>query len=597
MTIVRAVLLTGFLLLSSLGGLSACSGPSWDWEASADDEVLVVRSDLPFQRVDVDRMDGVRLATRRLPAEVSQLRWSLGLPAEGELTVTLHSRYGIQRGTLQARPPKTKLRVSVEAPLGQERRRVGPNSVVPYPAVEGAPTPLGLQIEATEAGPIDVDFCGELHQLEAQATGELLLVTRSRPNSSDPCPVLVKTPLGELRFLLQEDLLALEDARASVTVERVIFPANARGNPDPGREPGRVKLPSPALEELLRVSPLGVRARAVESPWGHQAIHVSNRSETGLNTLVRATVVDAAGQPVPAFRSRVRRYDSADGAISVLLRVPPMSEAVATVPLFVEATSLPGGASEWTRRIELIPLGSEAPLLVDESPLYVSRASSWAAGGFVAVLLSMLLGLILLVLRIGPWLRQAATSDLVVMALFAGLMFLFSAATHVVGLTVTSVLGPFAILVTGLIDDVFRYALLATLVTLLPRPGVVTLTLLVHVVMRTLALGGFHPALPLVLGSTVLWLEACLWLAGITRGDGSWRDESEGRRWRRLALGFVPPAVINGAVGLITAAVLYRLYYADWYVALMLLLPGLLYTLLACRLALGFAASLRKVQA
>ena len=43
--------------------------------------------------------------------------------------------------------------------------------------------------------------------------------------------------------------------------------------------------------------------------------------------------------------------------------------------------------------------------------------------------------------------------------------------------------------------------------------------------------------------------------------------------------------------------VLFRLYYATWFVVLMLALPGFLYDVLACALATAFAASLRRVQA
>ena len=86
----------------------------------------------------------------------------------------------------------------------------------------------------------------------------------------------------------------------------------------------------------------------------------------------------------------------------------------------------------------------------------------------------------MLVLRLPGWLRQARTSELMTIALFGALSFIISAAGQLVGMGFAAVLGPFGILVTGLVDDVFRYALWAVLLTLMPRPGTATLVLLTH---------------------------------------------------------------------------------------------------------------------
>ena len=576
--------------------LASCAPSQWHWEATVTRGELEVVSDLPIRRLEVRSEDGQLIGVRRLPAPLKEVRWQLGLPKTGGLEVSVESHRGRQTAHLPQSDEEGHFDLLVEAPLGQERRSISGGETLYFPAVEGLGNQIGIQLLARSSGPISVHICEREFQLTARIPGELLLVTAPVSSGTD-CAVSVSAPGRLTEFTLHPDVLELEVARNSVRVERIVFPSDPRGEPDPGRHEGRLTLPSPALERVLRGSRLGVRSRAMESPWGYQAIHIRNSSGKGLNAVIRTTVIGPEGNPAPAFRSRVRRADTSDGSVSALIRIPAGGLQVATLPLFVDTTMLPPGSSEWTRVVELIPVGSDASLLESESPVYVSRASSWTAAGFVAVIASMLLGFALLLVRLGPWLRRAATSELVTIALFANLMFLFSAASHVLGLSVTSVLGPFATLITGLVDDVFRYALLATLVTLLPRPGVVTLALLVHTVMRTLALGGFHPALPFLLGSTVLWLEGCLWIAGLTRGDGTWRDERPTRRWIRLSIGFAPPAVVNGAVGLVTAAVLYRLYYADWYVVLMLAIPGFLYTILACRLALGFADSLRKVEA
>ncbi len=390
--------------------------------------------------------------------------------------------------------------------------------------------------------------------------------------------------------------MTFEEARSAVLLERVVFPAELSGEPDPGRPAGRITLPSPGWERMLRSSALGVRGRAYERPWAQLAVTLRNIDSRPVNTVVTLRVTAPDGSPGPAFEPVLRRFEGQTREVTSLLRVPPGGTATAMLPVFVHDDRLPRGASEWTRVIEVTPVGADHRLWQETDALYVSRGSSVRAVGFATVLLTTVGGLLLLAFRLGPWLRQSRTSELITIALFANLIFCASAASHLLGLGAASILGPFSSLITGLIHDALKYALLATLVTLLPRPGVVAIAMLVHYLMSGLALSGFHPTDPLIVGSAVLWLEGGLWVTGITR-NGDWRDDPRFLRFLRLVAAFGTASVAAGAVALVSAAVLYRLYFAGWYVAMMLALPGVLYTAIACWIATGFAASLRRIEA
>ena len=111
--------------------------------------------------------------------------------------------------------------------------------------------------------------------------------------------------------------------------------------------------------------------------------------------------------------------------------------------------------------------------------------------------------------------------------------------------------------------------------------------------MRGLTLGSFHPVDLLYLGSAVCWLELWLWIAGCTRGV-AWRD-TPGEVFARLSVGLGVANVCATATALVVSVVAYRLYFADWYVALILALPGFAYVVLGCALAVGFSAALRRV--
>jgi hypothetical protein len=340
-----------------------------------------------------------------------------------------------------------------------------------------------------------------------------------------------------------------------------------------------------------------------EAPWAFVAVELSNGAAAPLDVTVRMRILLPDGSVAPAFLPRVRERDTESGVVTALLRVPAAGRSRAVLPLFVDPRRLPAerGAHRFVREIAVHPVGATmtggARPLVRRDELRVRRGSSWAGTAFALSCVASGLGLGLLFGRGRRWLQDASISELVTIALFGNLMFVAGAASHLVALGLASVLGPFASLLTGLLDDALRYALLATLVTLRPRPGTAALAMVVHTLMRGLALGGFGPTDPLMLGAQVFWLEAGLWSCGLTRHAGAWRDEPRARRFLRLALALGLTSLASTALGLSASALLYRLWYAGWFVVLTLGLPGFAYTVVACALAVPFAESLRKVEA
>jgi hypothetical protein len=178
---------------------------------------------------------------------------------------------------------------------------------------------------------------------------------------------------------------------------------------------------------------------------------------------------------------------------------------------------------------------------------------------------------------------------------FGTLAFVVSAASALVSTGLGAVLGPFQTFLTAIFDDALRYALLATLVTLIPRPGVLALSVIVAWLMRGFALGGFNPTDALNVFGHIFWLESCMWAVGVTR-SGAWRDGHRVARFLRLGAGFATASLLSALGGLLVHMVLFRLFYAGWYVAALLALPGFLYVWTACLLATGFADSLRRVE-
>jgi hypothetical protein len=543
-----------------------------------------------LQEVVIADEAGLVLARRDLVSELSSLRLEHHGEPGAQLRVTVRAA-STSTSTLRVPPSPGPLTVDIDVPSGQGARAL--SGAVPFVIVAGSSVQATLVLTAEAPGPVTVEVNGAPHEVPIRVAGERAALTVTVP-SDGPTQVTVRGRGQEVLGTLEPTVLTREEARGVLALEGIAFPATPTGAPEPARAPGRVSLPAPWWASLLRTTGLGTRGRDRRTPWAFQGVTLRNTGAEPLNVVVRAQVL-LDGEPAAAFRPRVRRSAGGTGIVSGLLRVPPGEVATASLPLFVADEELPEGASSFVREITVTPLGGAEPLWRDAAPLHVRRGSTWVSLGFLLGLIGALGGVLLIAGRVGPWVRESRTADLTTIAVFATLAFLVSTAAAVLAGAAGAVLGPFQTFATSLVDDALRYALLATLVTLLPRPGVVTLSVLVTWLMRGVVLGGFGPIDVLFVGGQVFWLESCLWLAGLTR-SGDWIESGAVSRWLRLGLGFSTASLLTSLSGLVLSMVLYRLYYAGWYVGALLALPGFLYVWLACGFATGFAQSLRGVE-
>jgi hypothetical protein len=403
-----------------------------------------------------------------------------------------------------------------------------------------------------------------------------------------PRPVRV----GDLDILLEPTVTTVEAIARGLSIGAPEFPTDALGTLDIGHARSTVVVPAEWWLGSLRRLGLGSRARDQWSPWAFVAVPVRNSGTEPIDLVLTADV-RRDGAPEPAFRPRLRAGDGDTGVVSALLRVPAGAEVVAALPVFVDEALTRDGAHAVS--IEARPLGVDAVVARSEGPLYVRHGDTLATAGFATSCLAALGGLAWTARRLRAWLDGAATSELMTIALFGAALFVVGTASDVLSLGVAVALGPFGSLLTGLVQDVGRTALLATLLVLLPRPGILALALWTGWVGRCLTTGGFSVVDVIYTGATVVWMEGGAWLAGLTRGGG-WREESTARQRWRMVLAFGGSGALTTLSGLWLHVILYRLYFADWYLAMQALIPGALYAGVACWLAQPFAASLRRVE-
>jgi hypothetical protein len=570
----------------------ACAPEAPVLTARAAHDHVLVESSVPVDRALLLGPDGAPLVSRRLPAPLTTLRLDWRAPGPGRYTARVWADGASFDTILEVSEPSRPFSLSLEAPVGQGALTLGDTAPLPVVLVDGAPTQVALTLTAREAGDARLSL-GERHAARALSPGERLVLLTTLDG---PAELVASLGAVSQELLLTTRAVPLDTLRGQLSVGAPRFPAELNGAAELARPAGRVTLPSVWWRGVQRALGLGVRPQDSGAPWSYQAIPITNHGDEAVNLSLSARVVGPDGAPAAPFRPDNRGGESPNGAVTALLRVPAGGEAIAVLPMWVdEALLRQEEGRPYTRRVEVSALGQATPLAVIESPLHVSFGSATASLGLLVGLVSAALGMRQLK-REGPaWLGEPPTSTLLTISLFAAVAFLFNAASLLIGVGVSAVLGPFSPLLTGLIDGAARAAMLATLLTLHPRPGVAGLYLLTQALLSAFTFGRIGLIELLFVAKRVFWVELFLRAFGLTTRP-SWRDESRLRRWARLAGALCCAEVVSEATSLMLSVALYRLFLADWYVGMMLLGPALGYTALACALAVPFAESLRRIQ-
>lgn len=569
--------------------LPACVTPAPHVAADADALGVHVRADMPMSAIVVFDAEGGVVARRTLPTRTTTADVTVDLDP-GHYRVEVRTPRGLDprdEGPATAsfeRIADPPVRVEVMATPGQPWFAAAGDIGVPIgPAGD---TEVLVAITAGPGHPPHVSW-SEGAPIPLAAPG-----VRETRHISLTATAAAEVTIGEAHFRLVPVPIDTAALASTLTIHDLAFPADADGAPDPGRSAWQVTVAEPWWLGLTHWAGLGLRGIDDHSPWAWAAVGVANGGDTPVDVMLTLKVT-RDGVDAPPFRPRLRSADGDTGVVAALLRVPARGEAAAALPVFVDVARVEDGPYDLS--VEVAPLGGSAVHTATQT-LRVRHGDTSASLGFVSTLALSLGGSVWLLRRVRGWLENSSTTDLVTIALFGTALFLVGSASDLLSMGVAAILGPFSTLLTGLVQDVVRTVLLATLLTLLPRVGTLSLALLAGWLGRALTTGGLSPVDLVYTGATVALAEGFAWLAGLTRG-GAWRDAPPFLRWVRLSIAFGGAGASTTLSGLCLHIVLYRLYFADWYIAMQVLGPGFLYVLVACALAVPFAASLREVDA
>jgi hypothetical protein len=512
-------------------------------------------------------------------------------------------------------PPEALVRL--HAPLGQTPREFTlgkpfteePRRDIAVPAAPGETIDVMLEIEKlTDGEPMVFQVSSDVAQrdrdnlrmdppIEADAatlqfefdksiwTSRLHLLDRL---PGEPLVITLRAgdlvlPLG-LRFTSR----ALDREGVSVVAWRL--PTEHDGFHERQRVADRISIPSRLGVKLASWLNVRLSMPSAYEPFTYQTLWVRNETAQPISLLLVSEILHpATGEPVGFFAAPEFESTGGTGRIMAYAHVGPGETQPCVLPVYVRPQTPEG---TYLRRIAIQPLGSDRTLEVLEAPLGVVRTnlmfSGWVLG--VAVLsVAWLAATAVLYRRI---VASLGIRVLVLLALLGSLQFCLQFAGGLVSMAFYALLGPFNCLVGGLLTEVMTYLLVTSILFLVPRVGAMTLAGLVTYVMGGVLFGSFGLTDVIFVGSSIAFRETLLWGFGVTRFG---------------PLGVKPPNVVAMmlALGLADAgstftslalqAVFYRLFFADWYIFLQVVVTGFVYTAIGVYLGKSLGASLRKV--
>ena len=255
------------------------------------------------------------------------------------------------------------------------------------------------------------------------------------------------------------------------------------------------------------------------------------------------------------------------------------------IPLYVDYFTVLAG--DYSLRVTVSGNGQEK---VQEVPLTIAKKHNLglAAVGFSFVCLVVL---VCCASRLKQCIYKIGARGAITVALFAVLAFGgITLPTTLIGDLLHVFLGPFSGLLTGVLSGVLQYLLVVSLLVLFRAPGVLALMYFIKYLLAGLMFGHFTPLGLLSVCVNIVVLEFILYACGFYR-----RQVLSSRYLLLVSLLLGVGDALITLVNLEQMMFFYRLYYADWYLALYMLVNGLLYSSIGAWLGAKTGSKLQQV--
>ena len=408
------------------------------------------------------------------------------------------------------------------------------------------------------------------------------------PGNTSPGIYSIKTianiSTGSKNFHVERESLvrvvSAEELSQIIKINKVIIPSSEEGEETQYQENSLVlKEKSPLLKKISGGIDLF-------SPIAYVGIEVENTGEENAVLLVSFEILDSNKNFVPGFERPSMGGDQKLNFVPVNMKAS--SKEIITLPVYAEEDTVLGG--NYILRSTVKVFGSDFPASVKENSIKVI-ARNWTS--IYITIFTFILTIAAFPLFLSKYdaiFGNFKTRYLVMISLFGTVAF---AAINVpmafMSEIVHAILGPFSFLFTGLFYEIVFYAIITSLIILIPKIGVISILLLVRFILGGIIFGTFGPAMLLLFCFQAITLEAALYLTGITRGI-----KLEDRKVL-LGINLGIADALNAYVSFNLMMFLYRLFYADWYIIMNLTISGFVYTFIGVLLGITLGKKLKKV--
>lgn len=408
------------------------------------------------------------------------------------------------------------------------------------------------------------------------------------PTQGDGSVISARSPparLEKVSFIPQAPNFS--ELANKIRILSVELPVDATGRIDPKARKGSLSYVLPSRWHEMTGTGLDT-LRLDDEPFCYAGITLGNEGGEHVVVHIIGKVIDpASGALAPTFTPPPHKNFGLGYSYGVLA-IAPQNTGKIVLPIYLDENSLVAGLYEL--RTEVSVLGANQAVATAETPMSLTTRNDQPLMITLLAMLLSILGAIWLLWRQEAVLARFSTKELVIISLFGTVTFVTVNLPQTVLWDIAHiVLGPFSFLVTGFFSQTLLFVLLMSLVAILPRPGAVTLMILVRMILNGFILGHFTPVLVLSYAALAACLEGALYGVGVTRRPWS------GAKRKLLFL-----AVLCGLVDVLTTYVnfmaymtLYRLFYADWYIYAVMA-AGFAYTAVGAFVGMRLGMDLRR---
>jgi hypothetical protein len=379
-------------------------------------------------------------------------------------------------------------------------------------------------------------------------------------------------------------------ATDSIRIVNWALPTDDRGVSSSRHAAGTILMPNALWDRVG--SWFGVKTEIINffKPFTFQTARIANVGREPVGLMLTGEIIDQnTNSESSFFKAPDNQFTGGTDKIVSFVTIPAGETETCVLPVYV-AHNTPAGA--YKSRITVQRLGSDHILQRIENTVSVVRSNilltSWTLG--IALLSLGWLGAVIVFYR--RMVNSIGLRILVLLSLLGSLQFCLSFIGRIVSSAMYAILGPFNCLVGGLLTEVLTYLLVTSILFLVPRVGAMTLAGIVSYIMGGILFGSFGLTDILFLGSGIAFREILLFGFGVTRFKQPTRQPAIVPMM--LALGLADAA--STFTSLTLHVVFYRLYFADWYILLNVVVTGFLYTVIGVYLGKPLGQSLRKVQ-